>query len=369
MNTPHTDPAPRALRLELAFEGGLSLPETGTIAVLHPRAGESLAPLPRDRVQVITPHFPDHAAFVAQGFACARDASPGAGAVLVCLPRARAEGLDLIARACAVTDGPVIIDGQKTDGVDAILKALRPHATVAEPISKGHGKIFWFPSPGGAALAGWRAAPVTVTDADGQPFDTGAGLFSADGVDPGSALLAANLPATLYGTAVDLGAGWGYLSAALLARAPKIKALHLVEADARALDCARRNVTDPRAVFHWADATLPLPGLQADVVVMNPPFHTGRKGQPGLGIAFIRAAAALLRPSGQLWLVANRHLPYEAAISASFRRHEEVAGTPAFKVLLAEGPVRATRPAPGRDRRTTGHAGHPTTSHTRGPRA
>lgn len=350
----------------------MTLPETGAIVVMHPRANESLSPLPRDRVQVVTPHFPDHAAFAAQGYACVRKADPGAAAVLVCLPRARAEALDLIAEACALTEGPVIIDGQKTDGVDAILKAMRRRAAMCEPVSKGHGKIFWFPSPGAAAMADWRATPVTVTDADGQSFDTGAGLFSADGVDPGSALLAANLPATLYGTAIDLGAGWGYLSAQLLARAPKIKALHLVEADARALDCARRNVTDPRAVFHWADATLPLPGIQADLIVMNPPFHTGRKGQPGLGIAFIRAAAALLRPSGQLWLVANRHLPYEAAISASFRRYEEVAGTPAFKVLKAEGPVRATpaRTSPGRERRAAaGHTGSHTASNPRGPRA
>jgi len=362
MNTPHTDPAPRALRLELALESGLTLPQAGTIAVLHPRAGESLAPLPRERVQVVTPHFPDHAAFVAQGYTCAHSAEGDAAAALVCLPRSRAEAQDLIATACALTDGPVIIDGQKTDGVDALLKALRTRADVAEPISKGHGKIYWFPSPGAAAMNDWRAGAITVPDASGQPFDTRAGLFSADGVDPGSALLAANLPATLYGTAVDLGAGWGYLSAALLARAPKIKALHLVEADARALECAQRNVTDPRAVFHWADATLPLPGLQADLVIMNPPFHAGRKGQPGLGIAFIRAAAALLRPSGQLWLVANRHLPYEAALTASFKRHEEVAGTPAFKVLMCEGPVRAIRPAPARARRSTATI-------PRGPRA
>ena len=104
MNTPQTDPAPRALRLELAFEGGLTLPATGAIAVLAPRAGESLAPLPRERVQVMTPHFPDHAAFTAQGYACARSIAPGVAAVLVCLPRARAEAVDMIAEACALTE-------------------------------------------------------------------------------------------------------------------------------------------------------------------------------------------------------------------------------------------------------------------------
>jgi len=357
MSTIHPDPAPRALRLELAFEAGLVLPAKGLIAVIAPRAGESLAPLPQARVQVVTPHFPDHAAFTAQGYACTRTATP-AVAVMVCLPRARSEARDLIAGACALTDGPVIIDGQKTDGVDAFLRDLRRKVTVSEPVSKGHGKIFWFPSPGPQVLADWRAPETSVTDDSGRVFHTRSGLFSADSVDPGSALLAQSLPATLSGEAIDMGAGWGYLSARLLAQAPKIKVLHLIEADARALECAQRNVTDSRALFHWADATMPLPGLQADVIVMNPPFHTGRTGQPGLGIAFIRAAAALLRPSGQLWLVANRHLPYEAALTASFRKHTEMAGTPAFKVLMCQDPLRTigARPAPARDRRVPAHS-------------
>ncbi len=358
MSSHPKDPAPRALRLELALEAGLPLPLRGTIVVFSPHVGESLAPLPTAHVQVVTPHFPDHAAFVAQGYACDREAEPGAAAAMVCLPRARAEALDLIARACAVTEGPVIIDGQKTDGVDSLLRALRDRVAVSEVIAKGHGKIFWFPSPGAEAMTDWRAGPAALIDVNGRQFQTVPGVFSADGVDSGSALLAEALPPELYGVAADLGAGWGYLAAQLLEKAPKISALHLIESDFRALDCARANVTDPRAVFHWADATLPLPGLQVDIAVMNPPFHIGRAGQPGLGIAFIRAAAALLRPSGQLWLVANRHLPYEAALTASFRSHAEVGGTSAFKILRAETPLRVsgTRTAASRDRRGVSHS-------------
>ena len=356
---PQTDLAPRALRLELALDAGLDLPRQGTIAVLMPRAGESLDPLPRARVVVVTPHFPDHAAFTAQGYACLRSldelASPPA-ALLLCLPRARAEARDLLARAAALGAAPLVIDGQKTDGVDGVLRELRARLPVSEAISKGHGKIFWLPQSDGAALADWRATPTGLSDPQGRTFQTMAGLFSADGIDPGSTLLADALPAGLKGEVVDLGAGWGYLSARLLERAPALTALHLVEADARALDCARRNVTDPRAQFHWADATVPLPGLHADAVVMNPPFHTGRAAKPGLGIAFIRAAAALLKPGGALWLVANRHLPYEAALAASFRTHEEVAGTSAFKVLRAEAPLRASAARPTPPRRGLTHS-------------
>ena len=79
---------------------------------------------------------------------------------------------------------------------------------------------------------------------------------------------------------------------------PGVSELHLVEAEADALACARRNVADPRAAFHWADATRFHPGRAMDFVVMNPPFHGGRAADPALGAAFIRQAAAILQPAG-----------------------------------------------------------------------
>jgi 16S rRNA (guanine1207-N2)-methyltransferase len=344
MSAPLPEPAPRALRLDLAFEAGLMLPEAGSIAVLHPRAGEDLSPLPQGRVRVVTPHAPDHAAFSAQGFDCTTRLEPAA-AVLVCLPRGREEARDLVAQAAAATAGPVILDGQKTDGIEPLLRDLRDRVPLSEAISKGHGKIAWFASPGAAALADWRAEPREIEDAEGRRFVTQPGLFSADGVDPGSALLMRALPARLSGVAVDLGAGWGWLAGGLLAKSPGIKALHLVEADARALDCARQNVADPRAAFHWADATRPIKGLAADVVISNPPFHQGRAGQPALGQAFIRAAAAMLVPSGQFWMVANRHLPYEDTLAQAFAVQRAECVEAGFKVLVAERPIRTGTPA------------------------
>jgi 16S rRNA (guanine1207-N2)-methyltransferase len=337
------EPAPRALRLSLALDEGLALPD-GPLGLFHPAAAEALPDLPRDRLVAITPHAADHAACAARGLATRADppADGSLAAALVCLPRARAEGLDLIARAARATKGPVLVDGQKTDGIEAVLKALRERVDLSDPISKGHGKIAWF-TAAPDALADWIAEPAVV---DG--FHTRPGLFSADGIDPASHLLAQALPAGAGGVAVDLGAGWGYLSAALASRAPGLREIHLVESDARALDCARANVTDPRARFHWADATRPVPGIRADLVITNPPFHTGRAATPALGAAFIATAAAMLNPGGALWLVANRHLPYEAALSASFRTVEEAGGSAAFKLYRATGPKSAAAPAPRR---------------------
>jgi 16S rRNA (guanine1207-N2)-methyltransferase len=165
------------------------------------------------------------------------------------------------------------------------------------------------------------------------------GLFSADRVDAGSALLALHLPNDLAGVGADLGAGWGYLSASILRRCQGVSELHLYEADQRALTLARRNLLalTPSSValeYHWHDVTQGL-GRHYDFVISNPPFHIGRADQPEIGRQFIRAAAQALRPGGCFWMVANRHLPYEAELCATFARVEKRAEADGFKVFEA----------------------------------
>lgn len=328
----------------------MTLPDAGPVAVFAPRAGADLSALPKDRVQVLTGFRPDHTAFERQGYAVAVAPEGRYGAALVCLPRAKAEARALVAQARAVTDGPVLIDGQKDAGVDSMLKALRGlGAEVSAPLSKAHGKLFWI---GAADLADWAAAPAQMVDG----WQTAPGVFSADGVDPASALLAEALP-ELAGYGADLGAGWGYLAAKVLAASPKVRALDLVEADHAALACARVNVPDPRAAFHWADATAWRPGRMLDFVVMNPPFHVERKADPELGRAFLRAAGAMLAPKGRLYLVANAHLGYEKTLDGLFGHVEAFGGNRSFKLLMAERPSRqgagpALGSAPGRMGRT-----------------
>ena len=328
------DPAPREARLTLAFAEGLTLPE-GNISVLRPRAGERFDPLPPERLKLAQGFRPDYDAFAQAGWDI--DVSPPASPIaLVCLPRAKAEGLALIAQAARLGARIILVDGQKTDGIESVLKAVRARVAISGTVSKAHGKLFWF-ATSGADFSDWEAQTRVISDAFLGDFQTLPGVFSADGIDPGSALLAQHLPETLPARIVDLGAGWGYLSAACLAR-EGVEVLHLVEAEASALELARKNITDPRAQFHWQDAcgfALPDP---VDGVVMNPPFHTGRKPQPELGLAFIATAARLLGNRGKLWLVANRHLPYEAALTNLFNTHEVIAETGTFRVWQAQGP-------------------------------
>lgn len=325
----------RSARLSQAIESGLfQLPPEGRIAVLRPRIGDELSDLPRDRVLVATGFRPDHDWFAARGYATAPRATGDFAAAILCLPRAKAQARAMLAEASALVTkgGPVVVDGQKTDGIDAVLKDLRPRVALSETLSKSHGKLATFPA--GPELADWMARPAQV---DG--FTTLPGVFSADGIDPGSALLAAALPADIKGRVADLGAGWGYLSRTLLAL-PGVKECYLVEAEADAIDCARLNISDDRAQFHWADATTWKAPRGMDHIVMNPPFHTGRGADPALGSGFIASAARNLNPQGVLWLVANRHLPYDRSLTALFREVAEIGGNSSYRLTRAAFPIR-----------------------------
>lgn len=160
------------------------------------------------------------------------------------------------------------------------------------------------------------------------------GVFSWDRADPGSVRLLEVLPA-LYGEGADLGCGIGLLARAVLA-SPKVKALTCVDIDRRAVACAEHNLNDPRVSVVWADLRRPLEGLSdLDFVVMNPPFHDGGAEDRALGVAFIEAAARMLAKRGVCWLVANRHLPYEAALGAAFATVAVKAEVGGYKIFEA----------------------------------
>jgi 16S rRNA (guanine1207-N2)-methyltransferase len=111
--------------------------------------------------------------------------------------------------------------------------------------------------------------------------------------------------------------------------------LTLIDVDRRAIDAARRNIADPRAIFLHADvrAGVALEGL--DFAIMNPPFHDGGAEDRALGQALVAGAARMLRPGGVLRMVANVALPYEATLVALFRQSRLVIRENGYKVLEA----------------------------------
>ncbi len=334
------------LRLTHLIEShAVVLNEADVIAVFGARDMSDVQALPKDKLSIICQTKPAFDAFVTAGFDVVQEASQPADLSVVFLPRAKIAARAMIANAFACSP-MVIIDGQKTDGVDSVLREMRKRSDCSQPYSKAHGKIFTASWTNDTDMFGdWRQGGEPARNRDG--FTTVAGIFSADGIDPASRLLATALPGRIKGRVADFGSGWGYLASETLKR-DAVDTLDLIEADNAALDCARINITDPRARFHWADATTWKSEKPLDAIIMNPPFHEGRKGVPELGQGFIRNAAANLAPSGHLYMVANRHLPYEAALRECFRNVDELVGDNRFKLFAASRPSRSARPRSAR---------------------
>ena len=319
-------------RLSTALiDGLLTLPD-GPVCLMRPALDYDVNELPRERVNVLHSFKPDAFGWANAGYPVSQ-VMPSSGTAIVVVPRAKALAKAMIAEA-ASTAKLVIVDGNKTDGIDSLFKACRKVLGQVPSITKAHGRIFWFAATD--AFADW-AAPAPAKGDHG--YVTTAGVFSDGAIDAGSQLLIESLPAKLPVRMADLGAGWGYLAAPVLDR-KGVQSLDLIEAEALSLDCARQNVIDERANFLWEDATTYRPAKGYDGIVMNPPFHVGRSADPSLGRAFIASAAKMLAGHGKLWMVANRHLPYEQALNDAFRNVDKIAQNNAFKVFHATRPIR-----------------------------
>ena len=299
-----------------------------TTTLLYGTPAPGLVDIPTDAVQV-SPLIPG-----AQDIAAMADAS--VAEVVILAPGGTIERDYVLAQALRVLQpgGSLLAFAPRDKGGARLKKALeRFGCTVIEDARRHHRfcRVTRPQAPRDIAEAIAAGAPriVPALGVWSQP-----GVFSWDRIDPGSARLIELLP-SLSGEGADLGCGVGLLAAGVLV-SPKVTALACLDIDRRAVACAQHNLTDPRATVRWADVRAvdeELTGL--DFVVMNPPFHDGGAEDRSLGVGFIQAAARMLRRGGACWLVANRHLPYEAALSAAFasvKIHADVGG---YKIIEA----------------------------------
>ena len=319
-----------SFRLITALEAGaVELPPNGEILLMRPKAERTLLDLDVERCRALHGFWPEVEALRRMGLLVSPTLECEPKAAVVFVDKAKGQTLHMIAQACAVMPegAQVIVDGAKGEGVDSILKLCRKAFDVGEVTPKAHGKVFGFSAK--PAPEGWMVETSRAGD-----YATAPGVFSADKLDPGSKLLMSVLP-TLKGAICDLGAGWGFLSSEVLQRGDPVKSVDLVEAEWSAIEAARKNIDDPRAGFHWADAR----GWTGryDWVISNPPFHIGRETVPELGQAFISQAAKLLSPRGTFVMVANSHLPYARTLEASFRETVVLAQENGYKITLAKG--------------------------------
>jgi 16S rRNA (guanine1207-N2)-methyltransferase len=255
---------------------------------------------------------------------------------LVLLTKHKEENFANIARGWALLakGGTLACAGANDDGAASLEKHAGKAFGLDGSLSKFHCRVFWLRRGDNDPPDYWRNLASLQTVGDGS-WVSQPGIFSWDRIDDGSALLAQHLPDDLAGHVADFGCGWGYLGREILSHSPGIAKIDLIDAEHRALEAARANLPDPRATFHWLDlAAEPAPATY-DAIVCNPPFHAGRAAEPALGQGVIAAAARALRPGGRFYMVANRGLPYEPLLKASFASFETLADNNKFRVWRA----------------------------------
>ncbi|MFF5809228.1 methyltransferase [Streptomyces sp. NPDC012746] len=207
-----------------------------------------------------------------------------------------------------------------------------------------------FCTPGAPAAARPPAAdpwPVTYTADEDAGSGAGltvvnhAGIFCADRLDVGTRFFLQNIPTNTAGArVVDLGCGNGIVGTAVAVADPDAEVVFTDEsyqAVASAKATFRANVTHERerADFLVGDGVAMLDPGSVDLILNNPPFHSHQATTDATALRMFAQSRKVLRQSGELWVVANRHMGYHTHLKRLFGNCEVVASEPKFVVLRA----------------------------------
>ena len=163
------------------------------------------------------------------------------------------------------------------------------------------------------------------------------GVFSWDHLDEATQILAEHMMVLPGASVLDLGCGSGPLGI-LASRLSGGGPLVMVDVDVESVRSAAKSA-DAAGVTNYRVLPSDVAGAVIDerfeLVVTNPPFHVGKQTELSVPLQFIDDSWEVLSSGGQLFLVANRTLPYETSIRRRFGNVLMVHDGRRFKVLTA----------------------------------
>lgn len=255
---------------------------------------------------------------------------------LCLLPKQKQEAQHCLAQAAAaLKEGGLLVAAAANDAGGKRLPSLF-EALGLEPISESKHKcrVVWAHKKDvrqdiiNTWLTEGQMQNVTIA---GQNYISKPGLFGWNEADKGSALLLSYIE-NLKGAGADFGCGYGFLSKNILQQHQDITKLYALDVDSSAVEACVRNAP-VEAIWHDLRKKPNLPIL--DFIVMNPPFHAGKKTDISLGVAMLQTAAQCLKKGGTLYMVANKQLPYEAVLERAFFKVLKCAEEKGFKIFKA----------------------------------
>ncbi|PKQ31515.1 MAG: MFS transporter [Actinobacteria bacterium HGW-Actinobacteria-2] len=165
-------------------------------------------------------------------------------------------------------------------------------------------------------------------------FTTAAGVFSADGLDLGTAvLLRESAPPSGATRLLDLGCGYGVIAVALAAACPQAR-VDAVDVNERALELTATNAAT-NGVGERVHPMLPEQfdeSVRYDQIWSNPPIRIGKDALHELLLTWLPRLA----PGGEARLVVGKNLgadSLQAWLQASGFGCERIASAKGFRVL------------------------------------
>lgn len=172
-----------------------------------------------------------------------------------------------------------------------------------------------------------------------------ANVFCRDQLDIGARLLLDHLPTHFNGHCIDLGCGNGVLGVALLKRNLEASVTFVDESfmaiasatqtAQSALDAQKFKDNTTFEVSHCLQTLLDKQAPKVDLVLCNPPFHQQNVITDEIAGQMFVDAKRMLKPGGELRVVANRHLHYTDKLKRLFGACKLVASNQKFVVLSA----------------------------------
>ena len=271
-----------------------------------------------------------------------RELLEGAKLVLIQLPRAIDALREIAWNIAAYADPAVVVlaGGRDKHMSLRMNEVLREHF---DEVSAGRG---WRKSrvlTGTGLRRPTSASPFPVWGRD-RALDFGLAAygqtFGGPTLDHGSRLLLETLGASPVAgapaTVVDLGCGNGVLAVSAAKRWPGARVI-ATDQSAAAVGAARLTAAGAGVAIelHRADALEAVGDGEADLILLNPPFHTGATVHAGVGHRLIRACMRALKPGGELRLVYNSHLQYRQLVQREIGETKQLARDKTFTVLAA----------------------------------
>jgi 16S rRNA (guanine1207-N2)-methyltransferase len=162
------------------------------------------------------------------------------------------------------------------------------------------------------------------------------GVFSYGKLDEGTRMLLDTLPGHKAKAILDWGCGSGVIGLVAATMYPESR-IDMVDSNALAIEATKRtlklhNLTDVKV---WASDIFSDITNTYDLILANPPFHSGIATDYHMVEQFIAQTKNHLNPHGALRIVANTFLRYSPLLKKQFDKVEVLSESKSYKVYEA----------------------------------